>query len=96
MSETIKKFVAFIREVFSENGTGSFARVIQGFIVLMTCGWVSYVVVRTRAIPDLGGPSLFVGTGAAHYGIGKMAGIVDAFKGKSTENVQNPPQNGQQ
>lgn len=93
--EKIKQILAFFREVFSEDGQGSFSRVIQGVIVLATCSWVTYVVIRTRAIPDLSGASLFIGTGAAHYGINKMASIVEAFKGKSTENVQNG-QNAQQ
>lgn len=94
MLARLKQLVAFFKEVFSEDGRGSFSRVIQGFIVLMTCSWVTYVVLRTRAIPDLSGCALFIGTGAIHYGVGKMAGIVDAFKGKSTENVQTK-QNGQ-
>lgn len=83
------QLVSFFREVFSEDGRGSFSRVIQGFIVLMTCSWVTYIVIRTRAIPDLGGPATFVGAGSLHYMTNQAAGIVAAFKGKSTENVQN-------
>lgn len=95
MLSRIKQLVAFFKEVFSEDGRGSFSRVIQGFIVVMTCLWVTYVVLRTRAIPDLSGCALFIGTGAIHYGVGKMAGIVSAFKtpaDKSTENGQNAQQ----
>ncbi len=97
MPDNIQKLVAFLREVFSEEGRGSFSRVIQGFIVVTTCSWVTYVVLRTRAIPDLSGCALFIGTGAIHYGVGKVAGIVSAFKGTpdKTENVQNG-QNAQQ
>jgi hypothetical protein len=89
MKPVIQKLVAFLKEVFSEDGQGSFSRIASGFIVLATCGWVTYVVARTRTIPDLSGPSLFLGTGAAHYGLNKLPDIVEKFKGPQ------PPQNGQ-
>ncbi len=89
----IQTLISFLREVFSEDGQGSFSRVIQGFIVVMTCSWVTYVVLRTRAIPDLTTPAVFIGAGGLNYMAGKAAAAV---KGKSTENVQNQnPQNGQ-
>jgi hypothetical protein len=91
MKPVIQKLVAFLREVFSEGGQGSFSRVIQGLIVLSTCGWVTYVVLRTRAIPDLGGPATFVGAGSLHYMTNKLPDIMNAFKGGPQ-----PPQNGQQ
>lgn len=76
----------FIREVFSDGGIGSFARVAQGVVVLSTVSWVSYVVWRNNAIPDLTGPTFFLSGGAAsHYGLSKISGIVDAFKGKKKD-----------
>lgn len=86
MPEKIKQLIAFFREVFSEDGRGSFSRVIQGFIVVMTCSWVSYVVLRTRAIPDLTTPAVFIGAGGLNYMTGKAAA---AFKGKTTDTAQN-------
>jgi hypothetical protein len=94
MLARLQKLVAFFKEVFSEDGRGSFSRVIQGFIVLMTCSWVTYVVLRTRAIPDLTSPATFIGAGSLHYVANKIPSMISAFK--STENGQNPPQNGQQ
>ena len=88
MLARLKQLVAFFKEVFSEGGQGSFSRVIQGFIVVMTCSWVTYVVFRTRAIPDLTTPAMFIGAGSLHYMTNQAAGIVSAFKGKSTENGQ--------
>ena len=71
----------FFREVFSEDGQGSFSRVAQGSIVLGVIVWVTYLVLKNHALPDLGGPSLFIGTGAAgHYGINKASDIIAAFK----------------
>lgn len=79
-------FFSWLREVFSEDGQGSFCRVAQGLIVAATLGWISYLVVRTNTMPDLGGPSLFIATGAAgHYGINKMESIVTAFKGNGKD-----------
>lgn len=76
--------IHFLREVFSEGGQGSFSRVAQGVIVLSVVGWVWYLVVKNHALPDLGGPSLFIGTGAAgHYGINKASDIVASFRGSA-------------
>lgn len=96
MKPIIQKLVAFLKEVFSEDGQGSFSRVASGFIVLATCGWVTYVVARTHSIPDLAGPSGFIGVGSVgHYATNKLPDIVSAFRGHPQVNPQNG-QNGQQ
>jgi hypothetical protein len=85
----IKELWSFVKSIFSEDGQGSFSRMAQGFIVLMTCGWVTHVVWKTHAIPDLGGVSVFIGTGAlGHYGLNKAESIVGAFRGKNTDSGQ--------
>jgi len=91
----MKRILAFIREVFSEDGQGSFSRVIQGFIVLATCGWVTHVVARTHAIPDLTSPSMFIGAGSLHYVANKVPDMLSAFRGKDTSTPNGPPEQGQ-
>lgn len=79
----IEASCAFWKSVFSDNGVGSSSRVLSATIVVAVLGWVSYIVLKTKTIPDLGGPSMFMATGvAALYGTSKVPDIVNAFKGK--------------
>lgn len=85
--DTPGKFFKFTREVFSEDGQGSFSRVTQGVIVAAVLGWITYLVHKNGAMPDLGGPSVFIGTaGAAHYGLNKATDIITALKGNGNGN----------
>lgn len=78
---------AFLKSVFSENGQGSYSRSVGGLIALSTVVWITYVVFKTHAVPDLTGPTMFftVGSGT-HYATNKASEIIDAFKGNK------PPQ----
>jgi hypothetical protein len=73
----LSKLLVFLHATFSEQGTPSYARVISGFIAFMVCVWVSYIVYKTTALPDLSGAALL--TGAA-YGLNQVKGVVTAFK----------------
>ncbi len=74
---------AFVKSVFSDAGQGSSSRVLSGAVVFATLGWVSYVVFKTKTIPDLGGPSMFMASGVGIcYGTNKAADMISAFKGK--------------
>lgn len=74
----------WIKECFSDNGTVSYSRCGSGAITLACLVWVSYVVLRTRALPDMQGVSLFLSTGVGvHYGSNKLQGIVGALKGEA-------------
>ena len=68
----------FAKDALSEpNGTGSFSRVSAAAIIGSVLMWVSYVVFKTHAIPDLSGPTLFLtGGSSATYGANKVAGVV--------------------
>lgn len=79
----IDSFFAFIKSVFSDAGVGSSSRVLSGSVVFATLGWISYVVLKTKTIPDLGGPSMFMATGVGVcYGTNRASDIISAFKGK--------------
>ena len=81
----------FLREVFSDDGQGSFSRVSEGVIVLAVVSWVSFVVWKNHAIPDLTGPTMFLSTSAtALYGIGKIAGAFQAAKNGITKKDDTP------
>ena len=70
------KFLAYLKSAFSEvDGSGSATRVLAGATVLTTLIWVSYLVCRTHALPDLGGASMFVSAGFSGYAINKIAGV---------------------
>lgn len=79
--------LVFIKSIFSENGEGSYSRLASFIITLAVLIWVSHVVYKTHAIPDLGGASAFIATGVGvHYGINKADDIMDTYK-----NGQTPP-----
>jgi hypothetical protein len=79
----IQAFFAFAKSVFSDAGQGSFSRCGSGAIVVCTLSWISYVVFKTKALPDLGGPSMFLVAGVgACYGTNKIPDIMAALKGK--------------
>ena len=51
-------------------------------IVMFTCAWVTYVVIRSGVIPDLTGPTAFLTVGAGgHYLANNVPDIIAAFKG---------------
>lgn len=52
----------FWKGVFSDNGNPSFSRIGAGFALAFSCGWVTSIVLKTKALPDLTGISLFIGT----------------------------------
>ena len=69
-----EKFFAFIKSTFSEpDGTGSASRVLAGSTVASCLVWISYIVIRTHALPDLGGASLFVSSGFSGYAVNKVS-----------------------
>ena len=72
----LEKIAAYIKSTFSEaDGTGSATRFLAGGGVLSTIVWVSYIVLRTHALPDLSGAALFVSASFSGYGINKVCGM---------------------
>ena len=61
------EFFKFLRSVFSESdGTGSWSRIASCVALIAVVGWVTYIIVSTKAIPSLDGPISFI---AAPYAI---------------------------
>jgi len=70
----------YLRQLFSESGEASFSRLGSSLALCFACGWVTYIVWRTRALPGLEGLTLFIGT---LYGLGKAGETIQrAVKGK--------------
>lgn len=69
----------YLKDLFSEKSTASFGRVGAGVALVSTIGWVSWVVYKTNALPELGGVSLFIGT---LYGLSKAGSVAQAFSGQ--------------
>ena len=74
--------VPFLRDLFSESSTASFGRVGAGIALVASIMWISWVVYKSSAIPDLGGVSLFIGT---LYGLSAAKSTVKAFSGTSDD-----------
>lgn len=75
-------FLPPLKEVLSENGTGSYSRYTGFMVVLSVIVWVSFVVFKTHIIPDLTNPGIFMTLGAGtQYGIGQVKHMIAAAKG---------------
>ncbi len=71
----------FIRQLFSESGEASFSRLGAGAALLCACVWVSRIVWRTGALPNLEGLTFFI---AALYGLGKAGETLQRIIGKKS------------
>ncbi len=63
----------FLELVCADDGKLSLSRVSPLASLVSVIVWVSYVIYKSNphTLPDLTGPAIFTGSGAAHYGIGK-------------------------
>ncbi len=69
----------FLKQLFSESGEASFSRTGSFMALALACGWVSYIVWKTHALPNLQGLTMFIGT---LYGLGKTGETVQRVMGK--------------
>ncbi len=69
---------AYLRQLFSESGEASFSRVGSFLALVCSCSWVTYIVWRTRSLPALDGPTVFI---AGLYGLGKAGETVQRVLG---------------
>ena len=81
--ELLKKCVTFLHEALTEDGKGSCSRLMSFTMVMSAIVWVTYLIIRTKALPDLGGPTMWASGGALHYGVNKASEIVGAIRGTS-------------
>ena len=66
----------WLKNLFSESGEASMSRTLAFVALLFACGWITYLVIKNQALPDLHGIALFVGT---PYGLGKLGQTIQAF-----------------
>ncbi len=63
----------WLKQLLSDSNEASFSRVASGIGLLCSCGWVSYIVWRTHALPGLEGLTVFI---SSFYGLGKAGETV--------------------
>lgn len=65
--------MSFWKEVFSEDdGQGSWSRVSSGVALVAVIGWITHIVMKTHALPDFSGSTLFV---SAPYSANRAAEV---------------------
>jgi hypothetical protein len=82
--------MGWVRQVFSENGQGSWSRVQSAMHMVGCMGWVTHFVVHTHTLPDamtLTGLTAFV---TAPYAAGKAAGALSTFSNGNGHNDKAP------
>lgn len=73
----------FTKGLFSDEGKPDIGPVCTFLSTAAVIGWITHIVWRTHAIPDLTGPGIFMGASASlHAGVNKINDIVTAFKQK--------------
>jgi hypothetical protein len=71
-----EKLFTYLKSAFSEaDGTGSSSRFLAAGGVLATISWVSYIVILTGHLPDLGGAAMCISASFSGYGINKITGM---------------------
>jgi len=70
--------LSFLKSLLSEpDGSSiSYARVSGSIALLATIGWVTYLVLKTHALPPLGEASAFV---SASYAVNKVATAAQSY-----------------
>lgn len=81
MKELLKKALAHIKETLSEDGIGSYSRMIGATVVLVALAWVTYIVIKTHALPELDGVAYLIGGGNTPYFVNQAKKIAGAIKG---------------
>lgn len=85
LAEKFKSFLPPLKEVLSENGVGSYSRYSGFLIVVSVIVWVSYLIIRNHAFPDMAGPTAFLAGGQAQYAANQVKMIVAAGRGGSSD-----------
>jgi len=70
--------VNFLKELFSDHSGASFSRVGSFISLLFACVWVSRIVWRTGALPNLEGLTFLI---SSLYGLGKAGETVQRVLG---------------
>lgn len=79
--------IPYLKDLFSNSSKASFGRIGAFIALVASIVWVSWVVYHTNVIPDLGGPSLFIGT---LYGLSKAGDTAQAFSGIGQDQEKKP------
>jgi hypothetical protein len=79
-----------IKEALSEDGVGSYSRYAGAFSIVIASFWITYLVIRTGHLPDLGGAATWVATGQSAYAANQAKKVASAIKGAPTRDAAAP------
>lgn len=79
----VKSISKTLHQSMSENGEGSFSRITGAAVVLATLGWVTYIVIKTSALPNLTDASIFLASGSSAYAVNQAKHVAAAIKGNA-------------
>ena len=77
MKERIERAIRWLTSALEEkSGKASSGRIMGAGCILATLIWVSFLVFTRKALPDLGGASMFVTAAWSGYGMNKVTEII--------------------
>jgi hypothetical protein len=59
------------------------SRSLAAVALAASIGWVTYLVLKTKSVPELHGLAMYI---TAPYGLGKLGDVIAKFKGGGGEN----------
>lgn len=80
--------MAFIREVFSEGGIGSFSRVASAFHTVAALSWITHFVMHTHTLPDAATVTGLAAFTTSPYAASKISNAVSSFGSKPPQPQQ--------
>jgi hypothetical protein len=69
-----------LKEALSEDGVGSYSRYSGFMVICASILWVSFLIVKTHSIPDMGGVTEFITAGNSAYAANQLKRIAAANK----------------
>lgn len=89
----IKKFASVLpplKEVLSEDGVGSYSRYSGFVVILATICWITFLVIKNHAFPDMAGPASFMASGQASYVANQAKRVTAALKSGGVQAPNDP------
>ena len=67
----------FFHQLLTDDGKWSFGRIGSGLIIVFSIYWITFLVLKNHAVPDVSGLAILIGV---PYGLSKGAAVAAGFQ----------------